>query len=110
MIIIESLNDYVKIMGNEEYLKLATKIFKITEFLCNDYPNYKEWYYSKQLPGIINDERNIIFVRNTKNNDEIIAVSFLKRNIEERKICTLYVLDKYQGFGIGTLLIDKSFE
>ena len=109
MINIESLNNYVGIISEEETMKLATKIYMITDFICEDYPKYREWYFNKQLPSTINtNERNILFVRNPENDNEIISMACLKRNNEERKICTLYVSDKYRGLGIGKAIVEES--
>lgn len=111
MINIESLNNYVGIISEEETMKLATKIYMITDFICEDYPKYREWYFNKQLPSTINtNERNILFVRNPENDNEIISMACLKRNNEERKICTLYVSDKYRGLGIGKKIVDESLK
>ncbi len=110
MIKIESLKDYLGIISNEEFIRLATKIYMITDFICEDYPKYKEWYFTKQLPAIIGEERNILFVRNLENQDEIISMACLKKIEEERKISTLYVSDKYRGLGIGTSIIEKAMK
>lgn len=109
MINIESLKKYVGIISKEELMELATKIYMITDFICDDYPKHKEWYFTKQLPATINgDERNILFVRNPKNDNEIISMTCLKRDKEEKKICTLYVSDKYRSLGIGTAMFEES--
>lgn len=106
---IESLKNYLGNVTGEEFMMLATKIYMITNFICDDYPKYKEWYFTKQLPAIINgDERNILFVRNPKDDNEIISMACLKKNEKERKICTLYVPDKYRGLGLGTAIVEES--
>ena len=109
MINIESLKKYVGIIPEEYFMELATKIYMITDFICDDYPKHKEWYFTKQLPATINgDERNILFVRNPENNNEIISMACLKRDEEEQKICTLYVSDKCRGLGIGKAIVEES--
>lgn len=108
MIKIESLKDYNN-LSKEELIKLATKIYDIVDFISKDYPAHKNWYFNKQLPETIEgNNRNILFVRNPKNYDEIISMACLKSDDEEKKICTLYVSDKYRGLGIGTMLIEQS--
>ena len=109
MINIESLKKYVGIIPEEEFMELATKIYMITDFICDDYPKHKEWYFTKQLPATISsDERNILFVRNPENDNEIISIACLKRDEEEQKICTLYVSDKCRGLGIGKAIVEES--
>ena len=109
MINIESLKSYIGTISEEKFMKLATKVYMITDFICDDYPKYKEWYFTKQLPETINsDERNILFVRNLKNENEIISMACLKRDKKEQIICTLYVSDKYRGLGIGKAIVEES--
>lgn len=109
MVIIESIKNYLGSVTDDELMELAKKIYMITDFICDDYPKHKDWYFTKQLPDTINsDERNILFVRNPYNNEEIISMACLKRDVEERKICTLYVSDKCRGLGIGTAIVEES--
>lgn len=110
MIKVECLKDYVKICSKDNFLKLASDIYQITDFICEDYPKHREWYFNKQLPGIFGKERNILFVRNPENKDEIISMACLKKDEEEQKICTLYVSDKCRGLGVGSSIIEKSME
>ena len=107
--IIESLKKYVGIITEEELMFLATKIYLLTDFICNDYSKYKEWYFNKQLPETINtDKRNILFVRDSKN--MIISMACLKKDETEQKICTLYVSDKYRGLGIGEAIVEEAIK
>ena len=50
MILIESLKDYIEVTPQEKFIELATKIYITTDFINNDYPDYKNWYFTKQLP------------------------------------------------------------
>lgn len=61
MVKIECLKDYLK-FNSEEFIDLATRIYMITDFICEDYPKYKEWYFTKQLPAITGNERNIFLL------------------------------------------------
>ena len=111
MVKIESLKDYVGVLSKEEFKDLSTKIYMITDFICADYPKHKSWYFEKQLPETIaNDERNILFARNPENENEIIAMACLKRDDEEKKICTLFVDNKCRGLGLGTKIIESSMD
>lgn len=111
MVKIGNLKDYLNTLDSEEIKKLSTKIYMITNFLCADYPKHKEWYFTKQLPKTINtDERNILFVRNPKDNEEIVAIACLKKNEEEQKICTLFVSDKCRGLGISFAIIEEAMK
>lgn len=106
---IESLKNYVGKVTHEEFMVLAKNIYMIIDNHYNDYPNYKEWYFNKQLPGIIKgDKRNILFIRNPKDKNVIIAIACLKRDEQEQKICTLYVSSKFRNLGIGTAMVEEA--
>lgn len=83
---------------------------KINSFLVSlnfEYPGFNKWYWSLFENSTIKNERDIIFY--TFNN-EIAGVAILKHDNNENKICTLRVSSKYQHIGIGSALIEKSFE
>ncbi len=86
MINIESLKKYVGNVTEEEFMRLATQIYRITDFINDDYPKHKEWYFTKQLPATINsDERNILFVRNSEDDNEIISMACQKEMKKNKK-------------------------
>ena len=105
MLKVESLKSYIGKISNDEFMELATKIYEITDFICVDYPNHKEWYFKKQLPRILTPSGEVLFVRE---NDEVIAMTCLKKDDDEQKICTLYVSDECRGKKIGTTIIEES--
>lgn len=108
---VESLKDYINVLNEDDFYKLATDVYMITDFICEDYPIHKEWYFEKTLPATINtDERNILFIRNPEQPDEIIGMSCLKDDGEEKKICTICMVDKYRGLGLGSALMKASME
>ncbi len=105
---VESLKDYIDKISEEELRQLATKIYNLTKFIGNDYLKYQEWFFNKQLPETLNNsKRNILFVQD---NSKIIAVSCLKKDSQEKKICTLYVTPSYRRKGIGSILLIKAME
>ena len=105
---VESLKDYIGKISEEELRKLTTKIYNLTEFIGDDYLKYQEWFFNKQLPETLNSStRNILFVQD---NSKIIAVSCLKKDSKERKICTLYVTPSYRKKGIGSMMLIKAME
>lgn len=108
MLAIESLRDYINILNKEDFNTLANNIYKITESSDEDYPNRKNWYFTKQLPNIESGERNILFVRDMWDRDKIVAVSCLKDSDNEKKICTLYVAEEYRNVGLGNMLFQES--
>lgn len=106
---IESLKSYIGHITEEELIQFATKIYMITNFIVEDYPQYKEWYFTKQLPETIyGNRRNILFVRSPKDEQEIIAMACLKKEAGEQKLCTLYVSSQYRSLGIGTAMVEEA--
>lgn len=102
---VDNICNYIN--SEEKFLKIADEIYLLTEHLDKSYPDYKIWFYNKQIKGCIDLNRNIIFVRN--NEGKIIGISSLKKTNEEKKICTLFILEPYRNRGIKNLLLNKSF-
>ena len=88
-------------------LELANKIFEAIRNLDLEYPNFKEWYYTKVCSGLENKTRSILIVQDEQ--QKIVGVSILK-NADEKKICTFRVASEFKYRGIGTELMRKSIE
>ena len=111
-ILVTTIKDLLKKGEKEEKcLKICEKIYKMTEFINDDYPERKNWFYKKQLPQTldVNSNRDIIFAFNKKS-QEIYGSAFIKNSQKEKKICTLFVREDKRRLGIGTKLIEKSIE
>lgn len=91
----------------EKFIFLTEEIYQIFKKISKDYPNNKKWYYEKQIKGVINNQRDILFI--TKN-EKIIAVACLKKDEFEKKICTLYVEETYRNQKIGSHLVEESMK
>ena len=91
-------------------IKICEDLYQMTSFLSEDYPQYKSWFYKKQLPETLleNSGRDIIFARDKENN--IYGTAFVKKDENEKKICTLFVSEQARGLGVGTKLVEKSME
>lgn len=105
---IDNIKNYISKTNQENFMKIADEIYELTIHLNGTYPGYKEWFYNKQIKGCLTPSRNIIFIKNEEG--KIIALSCLKKDEKEKKICTLYVLDKYRKQGIGILLLEESMK
>ena len=106
--IVDSIKNYLSDDKKGEFIRITNQIYTLTEHLNNTYPGYKEWFFEKQVKGCYTPSRSIIFIRT--NTDEIVGFSCLKKDEEEKKICTLYVDSKYRNHGIGTLLFEESMK
>mgnify|MGYP004468747953 FL=1 len=107
MLKVESLKSCIGILKKTEFEKLCNEIYDFTKDACGDYPNYKEWYFSKQIPRVFTSGGEILFIRDK---NKIVAVSSLKKDDEERKLCTLYVSKCTRKKRIGTMLLEASME
>ena len=64
MIKIESLKDYI---GKDNFEEITKQIYNITDF-SSDYPNYESWFFSKQVPRVLEKTGEIFFVKSTEDN------------------------------------------
>lgn len=87
--------------------KYATGAYDITDHICGDYPKHFTWYWTKHIPRVLSGEGDVIFCVMDK---QIAGVSFIKFDNEEKKICTIYVSDKFRHKGIATKLLKASFK
>lgn len=94
----------------EKLLSICDQLYNMTDFIFEDYPKHKTWFYQKHLPEVFveNSGRDIIFAYDK--NKRIYGTSFVKEDEIEKKICTLFVSTDARGLGIGTLLVEKSME
>jgi len=97
-------------INEDEILKLCNMLYDMTDFISTDYPKHKSWFYQKHLPETFdyNSGRDILFAYDE--NHKIYGTAFIKNDILEKKICTLFVDKNTRGLGIGTKLIEKSVE
>lgn len=85
----------------------AKKINSFLGILNFEYPGFNKWYWSLFENNILKNEREIIFYMF---NNDIAGVAILKHSSDENKICTLRVSPMFQHMGIGSILMEKSFE
>lgn len=84
------------------------KIYAFVSRLVWEYPGFKQWYtglFNKQKQ--LNQYREIIIC---EKEFSIAGIAILKRDETENKICTLRVAKEYQRQGIGSRLMELSFE
>lgn len=91
----------------EKLKKLLDNVLMLSLQVKDDYPDYKNWFMTKQLPGIYDNTRNIIIAHIDEN---IVGFASLKKTKEEKKICTFYVEKSFRKNRIGSLLVTKAIE
>jgi predicted acetyltransferase len=82
-------------------------VYESLRLLNSEYPDFDKWFYQKVVKGIKEGDRSII--ANFCDN-ELAAISILKSNDLENKICTFRVIEKFRGKGIGLNLMKDSFK
>ena len=105
---IHSIEDLIKEQYPIQYIqKLLNDVLILSMQVKDDYPNYRNWYQTVQVPGIYDGSRNIIIAHIS---DRIVGFVSLKKTTEEKKICTFYVEKSFQRNRIGSLLATKAVE
>ncbi len=94
------------INNHKSFNKFAHMAYSITDYICKDYPKHFEWYWAKQIPRVFNGTGEII-ICTIENN--IAGVAFLKKDEDERKICTFLVLQEYRGKHVATEMLEHAF-
>ena len=105
---IHSIEDLIKENYPIEFIeKLLQEVLILSLQVKDDYPDYKEWYQTIQVPGIYDGTRNIIIAHI---NDRIVGFVSLKKLSTEKKICTFYVEKSFRRNQIGSLLAQKAVD
>jgi ASC-1-like (ASCH) protein/GNAT superfamily N-acetyltransferase len=89
------------------FARIIADSYKLTDWICKDYPDHCKHFWTKYVPGIFTGEREIIscYVDN-----KIAGTIILKKEGQEHKICTLFVDDKFRGQKIATVLLEQAFK
>lgn len=90
------------------FSRLIGEVYAVTDFICEDYPNYIRNYFTKFVPGLFSKEREFFIALNGIG--KVVGVCICKRTKDEQKICTLYVSDSYRGQGIGSKLVARALD
>ncbi|MDD6757540.1 MAG: GNAT family N-acetyltransferase [bacterium] len=86
---------------------LISQVLILSMQVKNEYPDYRSWFLTTQVPGIYDGTRNIIIAHIR---DRIVGFISLKKTAEEKKICTFYVEKNLRRNKIGTVLVEKAIE
>lgn len=101
-----------KLRNIEEEDKAKLMIEGLKDDLIGYYPGIENWF-NKIIKEIDIDNRKrelfLVIVPN-KGNIELAGILILKNTENEKKICTIRVIENFRNKGIGTKLFEKSFE
>lgn len=103
------ISDVVNINDNIMYI-----ILEHLKHISKNYPDFQKWFENIIIPEIkIGDGRREIIIAISKLNDKskyiITGIAILKRNDNQKKICTIEVNKDYRGQGIGSRLFEYCF-
>lgn len=93
--------------NHQLFCKFAQDAYSVTDCLCQDYPKYFEWYWSKDLPRVFNGTGEIVICTI---DDNIAGIASLKKINTEKKICTFFVVKEYRGQHVATKMLEYIFE
>lgn len=93
--------------NHQLFCKFAQDAYSATDCLCQDYPKYFEWYWSKNFPRVFNGTGEIVVCII---DDNIAGIASLKKINTEKKICTFFVVKEYRGQHVATKMLEYIFE
>ena len=94
-------------MNRKNFSKATNEIYLLTDYNHAQYQDYLKWYYTKNIPRVLDGSGEIIFYL-----DGLIVagLSILKKDETESKICTLLINEEYRKKGYGKELLESSFD
>ena len=110
-----SLQEDFIVLDSSSVQDTIEKILKLMEPICKDYPKHKDWFLKKHIPEVessdVNDDRrDVLYICNPHDSMEVIGISCVKNTETEKKLCCLYVDEKWRNKGFGTILLEQSFK
>ena len=94
-------------MNGKNFSKAVNEIYMLTDYNHNQYQEYLKWYYSKNIPRILNGTGEIIFYLDGLT---VAGLAILKKDKIESKICTLMIDENYRKKGYSKDLLEMSFD
>ena len=94
-------------MNNKNFSKAVNEIYLLTDYNNKQYQEYLKWYYTKNIPRVLNGTGDIIFYLDGLS---VAGLSILKKDLEESKICTLLINEEYRKKGYSKELLESSFD
>jgi hypothetical protein len=82
---------------------LEKEILAALRPLSPDYPGIENWFLTKVIPGIDQGTRKIIRI---ERDNQLAALGIAKKEEGELKICTVRVMPRFTGRGLGLNVFD----
>lgn len=94
-------------MDRKNFSKATNEIYLLTDYNHEQYQEYLKWYYSKNIPRVLNGTGEIIFYLD---GFTISGLAILKKDVDEKKICTLMINEEYRKKGYSKEILESAFE
>lgn len=94
-------------MNNKNFSEAVNKIYLLTDYNHEQYPEYCKWFYTKNVPRIFDGTGEMIFYLD---GFQIVGLSILKKDEIEKKICTLLINEEYRKKGYSKQILEDSFK
>ena len=92
---------------NKNFSKATNEIYLVTDYNHEQYPEYYKWYYTKNIPRVLQGTGEVIFYLD---GFMVIGLAILKKDIEEAKICTLMIQEEYRKRGYSKMILESAFD
>ena len=94
-------------MNRKNFSKATNEIYLLTDYNHKQYQDYLKWYYTKNIPRVLNGTGDIIFYLDGLT---VAGLAILKKDLEESKICTLMINEEYRKKGYSKELLESAFD
>lgn len=94
-------------INRKNFSKATNEIYLLTDYNHKQYQEYLKWYYTKNIPRVLNGTGEIIFYLDGLT---VAGLAILKKDPDEAKICTLMITEEYRKNGYSKELLESSFE
>lgn len=97
---------YYSHMDTTDQFVYKMLVFRFLNVLHKEYPRFEKWYNNLFIGERLRSGREIACITE---DGQIVAVSIWKKELEERKICTLRVAESFRNQGYGRRLMEAGF-
>lgn len=98
---------YLSDMQRKNFSKATNEIYLATDYNHEQYPGYDKWFYSKTIPRVMSKKGEIIFYLDGY---MLVGLTILKKEIDEKKICTFMILEEYRKKGYSKQLLEEAYK
>lgn len=98
---------YLSDMQRKNFSKATNEIYLATDYNHEQYPGYDKWFYSKTIPRVMSKRGEIVFYLD---GFMLVGLTILKKEIDEKKICTFMILEEYRKKGYSKPMLEEAFK